>query len=203
MILRILFTVLWLCVGHLLLTGQANLRGNVYDHETGEPIVFGTIRLEGTAIGTNTDLKGFFSLGNVPAGQYTLVVTYIGYDSLAIDVQLQDGNIEYRQLRMRPNAVNLSTVDVSASREKARSDVQVSKLRVTPKQIRSLPSTGGDADIAQYLPIIPGVIVASAVSQVQNLVTATCRQTAELNHFFALRGRARRGNMLQSETRMG
>lgn len=159
MILRILFTVLGLCVGHSVLSGQAILRGNVYDHETGEPIVLGTIRLEGTALGTNTDLKGFFSLGNVPAGQHTLVVTYIGYDSLAIDLQLQEGKIEYRQLRMRPNAVNLSTVDVSASREKARSDVQVSQLRVTPKQIRSLPSTGGDADIAQYLPVLPGVIV--------------------------------------------
>ncbi|NRB50177.1 MAG: TonB-dependent receptor [Saprospiraceae bacterium] len=159
MIVRILFFSLMLSVSFIELDAQAILRGNVYDQDTGEPIAFGTIRLQGTDLGTNTDLNGFFSLGNVPAGAYTIIVTYIGYDSLAQAVQLQDGKIEYRQLRLRSNAVNLTTVDVSAERERARSDIQVSQLTVTPKQIRSLPSTGGDADIAQYLPVLPGVIV--------------------------------------------
>ncbi len=159
MIVRILFLSLTVSLLSLHLDAQAILRGNVYDQETGEPIAFGTVRLQDTDLGTNTDLNGFFSLGNVPAGSYTLVVTYIGYDSLTLAVQLQEGKIEYRQLRLQSNAVNLSTVDVSAERERARSDVQVSQLTVTPKQIRSLPSTGGEADIAQYLPVLPGVVV--------------------------------------------
>ncbi|NET39125.1 MAG: TonB-dependent receptor, partial [Cyanothece sp. SIO1E1] len=159
MIVRILFLSLVVSLLSLQLDAQAILRGNVYDQETGEPIAFGTVRLLDTDLGTNTDLNGFFSLGNVPAGSYTLVVTYIGYDSLTAAVQLQEGKIEYRQLRLQSNAVNLSTVDVSAERERARSDVQVSQLTVTPKQIRSLPSTGGEADIAQYLPVLPGVVV--------------------------------------------
>lgn len=156
---RILFTTLLLGFAQVALFSQAILRGNVYDQETGEPIAFGTVRLQGTDLGTNTDLKGFFSFGSVPEGTYTLLITYIGYDSLAIELPLRQGQIEYRQLRLQPNAVNLSTVDVSAERERARSDVQVSQLTVTPKQIRSLPATGGDADIAQYLPVLPGVIV--------------------------------------------
>lgn len=159
MIVRILILSLVVSLLSLQLDAQAILRGNVYDQETGEPIAFGTVRLLDTDLGTNTDLNGFFSLGNVPAGSYTLVVTYIGYDSLTAAVQLQEGKIEYRQLRLQSNAVNLSTVDVSAERERARSDVQVSQLTVTPKQIRSLPSTGGEADIAQYLPVLPGVVV--------------------------------------------
>ncbi|RME97652.1 MAG: TonB-dependent receptor, partial [Bacteroidetes bacterium] len=36
--------------------------------------------------------------------------------------------------------------------------VQVSKVSVSPDQIRSLPSTGGESDIAQYLTVIPGII---------------------------------------------
>lgn len=159
MIIRIMFVSIICCLGVADVAGQAILRGNIYDQDTGEPIAFGTVRLSDTNIGTNTDLNGFFSLGNIPAGPYTLVVTYIGYDSLTLKVKLEDGKIDYRQLRLQPNAVNLNTVDVSAEREKARSDIQVSQLTVTPKQIRSLPSTGGDADIAQYLPVLPGVIV--------------------------------------------
>lgn len=135
------------------------IRGNVYDEDTGEPIIYGNVLLEGTNYGTNTDFDGFFSLGNLPAGDYTLKLTYIGYDSVIADIKLREGGIVYKSLYMKPSAVNLETVNVSSRREQSRSDIQVSKVTVTPKQIRSLPSTGGEADIAQYLPVLPGIIV--------------------------------------------
>ena len=134
------------------------VRGNIYDKETGEPVMFGNVILEGTSYGTNTDLDGFFSIGNVAPGEYKLVATYIGYDSINIMVKVKKGSIVYETIKLEPNAVKLTQVDVSARREQARSDVQVSKVRVTPKQIRSLPATGGEADIAQYLPVLPGII---------------------------------------------
>lgn len=134
------------------------IRGNVYDQETGEPVLFANIRLAETSLGTNTDENGFFSLNNVPAGSYTLIATYIGYDSTALRVTLAADAINYQRIVLRPNAINLTTVDVSGQREKARTEVNVSTLTVSPKQIKSLPSAGGEADIAQYLPILPGII---------------------------------------------
>ena len=135
------------------------VRGNVFDKDTGEPIIYGNIILQGTTMGTNTDFDGFFTLGNVPAGDYTLVATYIGYDSVAIDIKVKAGGIIYERLNMSPSSIDLGVVDVSGRREKARNDVQISKVTVTPKQIRSLPSTGGESDIAQYLTVLPGIIV--------------------------------------------
>lgn len=143
-----------------LLYGQAGtVRGNVYDKENGEPISFGTVRVEGTDRGVNTDLDGFFNISNLEKGTYKLIASYIGYDSVVVEVVVKPGAIVYQRILMGQNAVSLGVVDVSASREQARSDVQISKLSVTPKQIRSLPSTGGESDIAQYLPVLPGVIV--------------------------------------------
>ncbi|GJM35426.1 MAG: TonB-dependent receptor [Saprospiraceae bacterium] len=135
------------------------VRGNVFDQATGEPIMFGTVRLSGSSLGTNTDIDGFFSIGNVPEGNYTLVASYVGYDSVGIDINVRAGRILYERILMTSSGVDLGVVDVSARREQARSDVQISKLRVTPKQIKSLPSTGGESDIAQYLPVLPGIIV--------------------------------------------
>lgn len=137
---------------------SGTIRGNVYDKASGEPIIFGTVVLEGTTIGTNTDDLGFFSLSNVPIGNYRLVVTYLGYDSVGMDIKIVAGGIIYQSLYMEESSVQLDVVNISARKERARSDVQVSKVVVTPKQIRSLPSTGGDADIAQYLPVLPGII---------------------------------------------
>ena len=135
------------------------VRGNIYDEESGEPIIYANVLLQGTDLGANTDLDGFFSIANVPAGEYKLVVTYLGYDSLGVDVKVKKGGISYESLLMAPSGVELATVNVSSRREQARSDVKVSELRVTAKQIQSLPSTGGEADIAQYLPVLPGIIV--------------------------------------------
>jgi len=135
------------------------VRGNIFDKENGEPIIYGNVLLRGTSLGANTDLDGFFSLANVPPGKYKLVATYIGYDSTVVDINVEkNGSIVYKRIFLSPSAVQLEEVNVSARREKARSDVQVSKVRVTPKQIRSLPATGGEADIAQYLPVLPGII---------------------------------------------
>jgi len=133
------------------------IRGTVFDKETGEPIIFCNVLLEGTDFGANSDENGFFSLGNVPEGTYKLVVTYIGYDSVAVEVAVKAGRITTQNVYLE-SGVNLNVVDVSARREKAKSEVQVSKLTVTSNQINALPSMGGQTDIAQYLTVIPGIL---------------------------------------------
>jgi hypothetical protein len=133
------------------------IRGNVFDESTGEPIIYGTVQLKGTNRGTNTDIEGFFTFPNLEPGAYTLIFSYTGYATKEVTVEVKT-SIIYERVYLASQAVNLGTVDVSARREQARSDVQVSKISVSPSQIRSLPSTGGEADIAQYLTVIPGII---------------------------------------------
>ncbi len=157
---KITLLILTLSTCFLTLYAQkgGTVRGNVYDKNTGEPIIYGTVLLQGTTIGTNTDDDGFFSIGNIPAGRYTLVATYIGYDSVALQINVRDGVILSERLMMQENSIQLGTVEISSRKEQSRSDVQVSKVTVTARQIKALPSTGGQTDIAQYLPVLPGII---------------------------------------------
>lgn len=153
-----LFFCLLLCSTFLF--GQGGIiRGNVVDSDTGDPIIYGNVRIDGTNLGNNTDFDGFFSINNVPPGNYKVIATYVGYDSTSVDVKVVDGGIVYEKIILKPSGIQLETVNISAEKERAKSDVQISKVIVTPKQIRALPSTGGEADIAQYLPVLPGVIV--------------------------------------------
>lgn len=133
------------------------IRGNVFDEESGEPIIYGTVQLEGTDRGTNTDLDGFFTFSNLDPGDYTVIVSYTGFATKEVAVSVNN-SITYERIYLSSQAVDLTTVNVSAEREQARSDVQVSKVSVSPSEIRSLPSTGGEPDIAQYLTVIPGII---------------------------------------------
>ncbi len=133
------------------------IRGNVYDRESGEPIAYGTVVISGTLTGAVTDFDGFFTFTNMAAGSYELETTYVGFDTARASVTLAEGAIQYVKLTIG-EGVSLSTVEVTAGRTQARTDVQVSQVTLTARDIKTLPSTGGDADLAQYLPVLPGIV---------------------------------------------
>lgn len=73
-------------------------------------------------------------------------------------MQIKSGQYTYQRMFIQESSIQLGTVNVSARKEKAKTDVQISEVTLTPKQIQALPSTGGDPDIAQYLTVLPGII---------------------------------------------
>ena len=120
--LTLLFTLLCTCVS----AQSAIIRGNIFDEGTGDPISFGTVQLtgpDGLNKGTNTDVDGFYSFSNLPLGDYTLIASYVGFETLTITVNIANANeIEYRRLQMKEGeGVQLQTATVSARRERARS----------------------------------------------------------------------------------
>ena len=144
------------------LFGQGILRGNIYDQSTGDPVIYANVILEGTEYGATSDLNGFFTMPSVKEGDYSLLVTYIGYDTLRTDIKVRNNRITNQNLYLDPSSVQLENIVVSARSERARSDVQISTLNISAEQISILPATGGEPDIAQYLQVIPGVISTGA-----------------------------------------
>ncbi len=158
--LSILFLA-FLALPHLITaqkTVNGSIRGNVYDKETAQPVSFATIRVEGANLGTISDVNGFFSIPNVPVGNYQVSVTLTGYDSYSMDVVVKKGEIAYQNISITESGQNLGEIVINGRKQQAKTEVQVSKISVTPKQIKSLPSAGGQSDIAQYLTVLPGVI---------------------------------------------
>lgn len=134
------------------------IRGNIYDKTTGEPIIYCNIQVDGTSHGATTDLDGFFVISKVPVGQHRLVTTYIGYDSTTVSVKVNEGSVVYQAIYLQESSIKLDEVQITAASQKARTTVNISQLQVSQRQIKSLPSVGGEADIVQYLQVIPGVI---------------------------------------------
>lgn len=134
------------------------IRGNVFDSETGQAIPFATIALDAGNRLVNTDYDGFFSFSKVSPGEHSINVKFTSYDSLQLTINVKPGGIIYKKIYLQPSNIELQGVEISGARDQARNDVQVSKLTVTTKEIKQLPSMGGEPDIAQYLPVLPGVI---------------------------------------------
>jgi len=155
---KLLCTPILLLMTILAIAQTGDIRGFVYDNDNGEPVLFATVYLSGTNYGATTDINGFFNIAKIPAGTYTLTCTYVGYDSTGVVVDLKAGRIVNQSLYMAQSSTQLSEIKVTAKREEARSDVKISTIKVTPKDIKSIPGTGGQADLAQYLQVLPGVI---------------------------------------------
>lgn len=135
------------------------IRGNVFDKESGEPIPFASVGITGTSIGDDTDEAGFFSIAEVPVGLQTITVSFVGYDDFTFEVDVRKGGITYKAVYLLASGIQLDQIEISGKKDQAKTEVQISKVQVTAKQIKSMPTTSGDADIAQFLPVLPGVIV--------------------------------------------
>lgn len=157
--MRIIFSAIIFLVAHSIIgQGSGLIRGYVLDGGSGEPIIAASVQLVSGGLGTTTDIDGFFTLNKLSAGPKTILITYLGYDSLQYEFELKDDEIVFKNFTLNESAISLGVVDISAERQTARTEVQISKISMNAQDILKLPSIGGEADIAQYLQLIPGVI---------------------------------------------
>ncbi len=142
----------------LSLTSQnASIRGFVYEKATGEPVIFTNVYLQGTTYGSSTDVNGYFTISSIPPDDYILTVTYLGFDTISEPVSLKAGQILNKRLYLEASAVKLPTFEVSAEKQEVLTETKISVIKITPKQISSIPSIG-TPDLAQYLQVLPGII---------------------------------------------
>lgn len=146
-------------ISSMLTLGQTGtIRGFVYDEKNGEPIIFTNVYLVNTIYGASTDVNGYFIITKIPPGTYSLTVTYLGFDSLNIPISIEADQIITKNLFMRESSITLETVNISAERQEAKTETKTSVVKITPKDIDQIPTIGGQADLAQYLQVLPGVV---------------------------------------------
>ena len=155
---KIIFLFLGLSLSLNVFSQKGTIRGFVSDKETGEPIMFCNVSIEGTSYGSQTDLNGMYTLSKIQSGEHTLVVTYVGYKKLTKKVNLKTGQLLTVKLELETSTVNIDEVEISAERQEMKTDVKVGSIKITNEDLNLVPTIGGEADLAQYMQIVPGVI---------------------------------------------
>ncbi len=134
------------------------IRGFVYEKETGEPVIFTNVYLYRTTYGAATDVNGYFTISKIPEGNYTLMVTNLGFDTIRENVTVRKGQVITKKLYLDKAMFTLQEVQVTAEQAEAKTDTRTSVIKITPKQISRIPTIGGQPDLAQYLQVLPGVV---------------------------------------------
>ena len=78
------------------LFAQGSLSGVVKDDQ-GTPLAGANVYLAGTELGSATDANGKYKIANVKPGNYTLVISYLGYNTEKFKV-----NVTGSLILMRP-----------------------------------------------------------------------------------------------------
>ena len=136
----------------------ATVRGSVYEKKTQQPVLYTNVQLEGTSYGAVTDVNGYFTITKIKPGNYTILITFIGFDTLRQKVSLKKGDIYNKKFNLVKGSYTIEGATISAERQTRQLDPTTSVTKISPKQLNQLPSIGGQADIAQYLQVVPGVV---------------------------------------------
>ena len=104
----------------------------------------------------NTDAAGFYSVGPLNPGEYTVVVTSGGFQELRVNTVIRTGTATTGSFKLSPGSTS-ETVEVTAGSVQVNTDQPGVSDVITSEQIKSLPINGRNfLDVAQ---IEPGVIL--------------------------------------------
>lgn len=144
-----------------------SVSGKLTQEHDGEPIAFASVLVNGGPVGVVSDLEGHFLISNLPPGTYYLEASSIGFESQKIaGVVVQEHKNTYLNIELTPWRNKLNEIEViqysmplimkdnTASSGRLATSVSV----VHQKNIQVLPALAGEADIAQYLDVLPGVV---------------------------------------------
>jgi outer membrane receptor for ferrienterochelin and colicins len=113
---RILLTFL-LAVSALNLQAQhsdANIFGDVQSQ--GEHIPFATVHIEGTTIGTATDITGHYMLIDLPPGKHILVATSVGYTTVKKEITIEEDQVREVNFELEAETMAIDEVVITGTK---------------------------------------------------------------------------------------
>lgn len=130
---KITFVLIVLLVGIIPAAAQnVKISGKIIDQED-KPIEFATVRIGGTAVGTNTNLEGGYMLSIAPRDTLELIFTAIGYRLVKRTLVDAKGDITLN-VKMLPEDHMLDEVQIQGYRPNSQGmqNIDVENLKVSP-----------------------------------------------------------------------
>ena len=116
------------------------LSGSVKDAQTGEPLVGANILIVGTDLGAATNINGSYIILNISPGNYSVRVSFIGYESKIItEVGIVVDQTTLLDVQLNPQSIMVDEVVVVATTPMIQKDVTSSISVIRRDQIDALP----------------------------------------------------------------
>lgn len=166
--MRHLFTVLLLFTCALASAQETtgSVVGVISDKEmNNDPLPFANVQIKGTSKGTTTDMDGLYEISSVEPGTYTIVISFVGYETLEVpNVSVEAGKVTELNTGLGASSVSLDEVVLTTT---VRRDSETALLLDQKKAIEIKESIG-----AQQLSKIGVSDVATATTKISGVTSS-------------------------------
>lgn len=138
---------------------KVTLSGYLKDKKNGETLIGATVYIKELKQGVVSNPYGFYSL-SLPKGEYTVAITFVGYNRVEKKLKLASNTILNEELESE--SVQMEQVIItSTKRDENISRTQMGMAKIDPKKLSSLPVLMGESDVMKSIQLMPGVQSAS------------------------------------------
>ncbi|MFD1769051.1 TonB-dependent receptor [Sphingobacterium suaedae] len=152
---RLYFIFIAILLSGNLRAQQVILSGVVRDASSGETLIGAVVSVQNGELATSTNTYGFYSL-TVPGGRHSVVLSYVGYQTLVQDMDVTSNQRVNFELKPLDNRID--EVVVSAKRKDGNvRDAQMGALNFSMEEIKNIPVLFGEKDLLKTIQLLPGV----------------------------------------------
>ena len=151
---KIIYPIIIFALFSQLFAQSGSITGLITDAENNDLLIGANVIVKGTSMGAATDVTGNYNILNVPVGAVTIMVSYIGYEEKTQDLTVTLGEIVTANIALAPEAIQMQTYVVTASRRRERvEDAPAAISVITQQEIRRESNT----NLGDYLKQVKGV----------------------------------------------
>jgi hypothetical protein len=147
-----------------ILNGQTGIvSGFITDSASGESLIGANVFLQETGKGMATDINGYYIIQEITPGNYTIMVSYIGFDVSHQTLSIMEGQSVKINIALVEQVVELTEVEVTAEKLQRRNNIQPSKINLSPRMMKAAPALA-EPDLFRTIQALPGVLTTSEYS---------------------------------------
>ena len=147
-----------------ILNGQTGIiSGFVTDSSSGESLIGANVFLQETGQGMATDINGYYIIQEIAPGNYTIMVSYIGFDVSRQPLSIMEDQSVKINIALVEQVVELTEVEVTAEKFQRRNNIQPSKINLSPRMMKAAPALA-EPDLFRTIQALPGVLMTSEYS---------------------------------------
>ena len=135
---------------------NGQIKGKVIDIANNEPIPFANVLVDGTQMGTTTDIDGKFTITGLQPGYINIRASFVGYQTIiSSDVLVSNNNVPFIEIKLVPSQVMLEEVVIGVDYLSKNLVAPLSMQTMGVKEIEGNP--GSNRDISRVIQSFPGV----------------------------------------------
>jgi TonB-dependent receptor len=161
--LQLVIITILIFTAQSIIAQSGSIKGVVTEEATQYTVPGATVVIEGTTLGAATDIEGNFTILNLPAGNYQLICSYIGFSQHSVFVEVTNGKTTTVDITLSESNNVTAEVEVTASRRTNSENAVLIETKEARQVVSGISrqqiQKSQDNNAAQVMQRVPGITI--------------------------------------------